>query len=213
MERSTIRYYWLAFLMLGFSFNIVANVGTSHSMCKLYFHNHMYACSLGKGGIRVDKKEGDGATPVGSFPIRQIFYRSDKLSVQDVTTIKKMRDRGFSVHALSPDDGWVDDPTSIYYNQHIDKSQFTEDLPGHEDLWLKDNVYDIIVVLGYNDNPILAGKGSAVFMHIARPKSSGGFEPTLGCIALAKQDLISILRDLQLGERVQVSETGKVNID
>jgi L,D-peptidoglycan transpeptidase YkuD (ErfK/YbiS/YcfS/YnhG family) len=199
---------YLLFLMLGFSFNITAKV---HAMCTLQFHNHSYPCSLGKNGIRADKKEGDGATPVGSFPIRKIFYRSDKLSSQDISIIKKMEERGFLVQALSPKDGWVDDPTSIYYNQYINTSH--ADLPSHEDLWREDTIYDIIVVLGYNDKPILAGKGSAIFMHIARPNPSGGFGPTLGCIALAKQDLISILNDLQVGDHVQVSETGEIRLD
>lgn len=165
--------------------NIVVN-----SNGVLRFNNKEYRCALGKSGARADKQEGDEATPVGCFPVRKIFYRPDKL--------EKPPETSFQVQALTPDDGWSDDVKMPEYNRFVR-------LPyngSHEKLWRDDCLYDIIVVLGYNDDPVVSGKGSAIFMHVARE----GYAPTAGCIALSREDLLEILKTADVKTQVCVQE-------
>ena len=131
---------------------------------------------LGRSGVRVDKREGDGATPAGRWPMRRVLYRPDRLP-PPVT--------GLPVGELASDDGWCDDPADLRYNRPIR-------LPcaaGHERLWRDDGLYDVVVVLGHNDAPPVPGLGSAIFLHVARP----GYEPTEGCVALALADLLALV--------------------
>lgn len=154
----------------------------------LYWNGNPVRCVIGRTGIRAEKREGDGATPAGSFPLRRVMYRPDRLAAP-VT--------GLSVRPLDPGDGWCDDPTHAAYNRLVT-------LPfaaGHERLWREDAVYDVIVELGYNDDPVEPGLGSAVFMHAARPD----FAPTEGCIALAPADLLELLEQCREGSRLSVS--------
>jgi L,D-peptidoglycan transpeptidase YkuD (ErfK/YbiS/YcfS/YnhG family) len=137
-----------------------------------------FTCVLGKGGARADKREGDGATPTGRFLLRRVFYRPDRLAAP----ASKL-----PVVALAHSDGWCDDPTDAAYNRPVA-------LPypaGHEELWRADAVYDVIVQLGHNDDPVVKGAGSAVFMHVARPDRA----PTEGCVALSLDDLLLVLED------------------
>jgi L,D-peptidoglycan transpeptidase YkuD (ErfK/YbiS/YcfS/YnhG family) len=133
-------------------------------------------CALGKTGIRLDKREGDGATPVGDWPIRRVFYRADKLALPALP---------WPVSVIKPIDGWCDDPTDASYNRLI----VFPFAGSAERMWRADELYDVVVVLGHNDDPPVPGLGSAIFMHIARPD----FAPTEGCIALALPDLLSFL--------------------
>jgi L,D-peptidoglycan transpeptidase YkuD (ErfK/YbiS/YcfS/YnhG family) len=133
-------------------------------------------CALGWGGVRVDKREGDGATPVGRFPLRRVLYRPDRLSAPTTR---------LPVAALAPDDGWCDDPADPQYNKLV-RLPYTA---RHEELWRADALYDVIVVIGHNDAPVVAGMGSAIFMHLA----SSDYRPTQGCVALARQDLLHIV--------------------
>ncbi len=162
--------------------NIVVN-----SKGVLSFKGKEYKCVFGKSGVSDDKKEGDGATPVGIFPIRKIFYRADKIE-KPISP--------FETVALLQNDGWCDKVNDPKYNQFI-KLPYEA---SHENLWREDDLYDIIVVLGYNDNPSVSGKGSAIFMHIARQT----FTPTAGCIALAYDDLVEILKNCELDTQVSV---------
>jgi L,D-peptidoglycan transpeptidase YkuD (ErfK/YbiS/YcfS/YnhG family) len=88
-------------------------------------------------------------------------------------------------HAIQQDDGWCDDPQHPQYNHHV-KLPFAA---RHEKLWLQENMYDLIVPLGYNDNPAMPGKGSAIFLHVAKPD----YAPTEGCVALKQEDLLELL--------------------
>jgi L,D-peptidoglycan transpeptidase YkuD (ErfK/YbiS/YcfS/YnhG family) len=122
------------------------------------------------------KREGDGATPSGVWPLRHVLYRPDRV----------LRPRtALPVHAISPGDGWCDDPTSRDYNKQVG-------LPcrfGHERLWRDDHLYDLVLVMGHNDDPPVRGRGSAVFIHL-RAADQG---PTHGCIAFTKSDLLFLL--------------------
>ena len=135
-----------------------------------------YRCALGRGGVRADKCEGDGATPSGSYPLREIFFRADR-GPQPVS--------GLPVRALTRDDGWCDDPHHRAYNRFV-----TLPFAGrHERLWRDDALYDVICVIGYNDAPVLSGLGSAIFLHVA----AHDYAPTEGCVALAPDDLRRVL--------------------
>ncbi len=126
--------------------------------------------------MRVDKREGDGATPVGHFPLRRLLYRPDRLSAP-ITRLP--------IAPLAPDDGWCDDPADAQYNRPVRLPYAAR----HEELWRTDALYDVIVVIGHNDAPVVAGMGSAIFMHLA----SADYRPTQGCVALARQDLLDVL--------------------
>lgn len=145
-------------------------------------------CALGRGGVRQDKREGDGATPVGCFPLRQVLYRPDR-GPAPATALP--------VAALDPDAGWCDDPAHPDYNKPV-RLPF---VAGHERLWRDDALYDIVAVLGHNDDPVVAGRGSAIFLHVAR----AGFAPTEGCVALTREDLLRLLADCRPGDRLCVS--------
>jgi len=144
----------------------------------LHFQAGIYRCAIGKGGRRADKREGDGATPIGLLPLRRLLYRADRLAPPR---------SGAPVAPIAPDDGWCDDPTHADYNTHIRLPHPAR----HEELWRADGIYDVIGVLGWNDAPVARGRGSAIFLHIARP----GFSPTEGCIALEQRDLLRVLAE------------------
>ncbi len=95
-----------------------------------------------------------------------------------------------------PEDGWCDDRADFRYNQRI-KMPF---LAHHEDLWREDEIYDVLIPIGYNDDPIVRGRGSAIFLHIARD----GCPPTDGCVALLREDLSKLLSHPQFTKDVRI---------
>lgn len=142
----------------------------------LTFEGHEFPCALGRGGVSTDKREGDGATPVGIYPLRRLHYRDDRVGCPAT---------GLPTRAISPTDGWCDAPKDTAYNRLVQ-------LPypaSHEIMWRDDALYDLVVEIGHNDDPPVPGAGSAVFIHVAKP----GYAPTEGCIALAKADLLALL--------------------
>lgn len=141
----------------------------------------------GKGGVRTDKREGDGASPAGTFPLLYGYYRADRVSPPQ---------SGLALTPLRPDDGWVDDSADPNYNRPV-KLPYPAH---HEELWLVSGLYDIIVVIGYNTGPVVPGAGSAIFLHVARPD----FSPTDGCIAVAREVLAGLLRSLGPGSTITI---------
>lgn len=135
-----------------------------------------HQAAFGRGGVRVHKQEGDGATPAGLLPLRRVLYRADRVA-RPHTIVPAM--------PLAPHDGWCDDPSHADYNRPVRLPHEGR----HEALWRADAMYDVIGVLGWNDRPVMRGVGSAIFLHVARPD----FAPTEGCIALALQDLCMLL--------------------
>jgi L,D-peptidoglycan transpeptidase YkuD (ErfK/YbiS/YcfS/YnhG family) len=135
-----------------------------------------YRCALGRGGVTPAKREGDGCTPSGRFSLRRVLYRPDRVPTP-VTSLP--------TDSLAPDQGWCDDPRHQDYNRLV-QLPFSA---SHEKLWRDDNLYDVIVVLGHNDDPPIAGKGSAIFMHVAGPD----YLPTEGCVALSLPHLLAVL--------------------
>jgi L,D-peptidoglycan transpeptidase YkuD (ErfK/YbiS/YcfS/YnhG family) len=133
--------------------------------------------ALGRSGIKALKREGDGSTPLGPFAIREVLYRADRLP--------RPRTK-LPVRAIRAGDAWCEDPGDRSYNRLVRASS----RPGIDPLMRDDHLYDLVVVLGYNDRPRVKGKGSAIFVHLARP----GYTPTAGCIALSRTDLLTLLR-------------------
>lgn len=142
------------------------------------FSGQRLRCALGKNGIRSDKREGDEATPAGEYLLGRAFYRPDKLTHPPKTHIP--------VYALTPTMGWCDDTVHPDYNRLI-----TLPHPAHhEKMWRDDDLYDIVIEILYNSDPVVPGKGSAIFMHVAKPNYAG----TEGCIALKMKDILTLLQ-------------------
>ncbi len=159
------------------------------SQGRLRWHGRDIPCALGRSGVIAAelKREGDGATPLGDWPMRQVFWRPDRLE-KPATQLP--------VIALRPDMGWCDDPAHPDYNRQVV-------LPfpaSHEKLWREDHIYDLIVVLGDKDRPAIPGNGSAIFLHLARED----FSPTEGCVACSRNDLLALLRAARSGDALRV---------
>ena len=144
-------------------------------------------CALGRSGQRPGKREGDGATPIGVWPLREVFYRADRIG--------RPRTR-LPVRALRADVGWCDEAGDRNYNRRV-----RQPYPSSaEMMWRSDGLYDLVVVLGYNDRPRRQGRGSAIFMHVAQP----GWKPTAGCVALRLHDLYRLLAHCDRRTRVTI---------
>jgi L,D-peptidoglycan transpeptidase YkuD (ErfK/YbiS/YcfS/YnhG family) len=129
-------------------------------------------CALGRAGIRRDKREGDGATPLGRLELRYTLFRPGRFSRAGVAP---------PLRALRPNDVWCDDPASFCYNRFARRAGAWRS----EGLWRDDRLYDFIGVLDYNLRANVKGRGSAIFFHIATPDLA----PTAGCVALRARDL------------------------
>ena len=154
---------------------------------KLIFNHYRIKCAIGKRGIGIKKKEGDFVTPIGLFKIKYILYRKDR--VKNLKTLLKKI-------PITKKIGWCDDPKSKKYNQLVKISNKYS----FEKLYKVDNVYDIIIVLNYNMNPIRKNKGSAIFIHIAKKD----YKSTEGCVAIRKIDLLKVIKDLKKNTRVKI---------
>lgn len=154
---------------------------------RLILDGLVFRCALGKGGIRpaTEKREGDGATPAARMPLRRLLFRADRGTPPRCAV---------PVEPIAPNDGWCDDPGHPAYNRLVR-------LPldaSHERLWRDDHLYDLVGVLGWNDDPVERGRGSAIFLHLARPD----YAPTEGCIALQERDLRAVLEAGLMGIEV-----------
>jgi L,D-peptidoglycan transpeptidase YkuD (ErfK/YbiS/YcfS/YnhG family) len=143
--------------------------------------------AIGPGGIAIKGSEGDGITPRGTYPIREIFYRADRVAKPE--TVLPLR-------AIEKDDGWCDAPADPNYNRLV-KLPYPASA---EHMWRGDHLYDLVAVLGYNDDPVVPGKGSAIFLHLAKPD----FAHTHGCVALKYDDALAALKQLRPGDSVQI---------
>ena len=153
----------------------------------LKYKNFKFRCSLGKAGIKKKEKEGDNITPKGIFKITSVYYRSDRIK-KIITPLKEI--------IIKKKMGWCDDPKSNFYNREIKLS----DKFNYEKFYRKDNLYDIIVNLNYNTNPIIKNKGSAIFIHIA----DKNYKPTAGCIGIKKNNLIKLLSIIKKNTKIRI---------
>ena len=153
----------------------------------LNYKNFKFRCALGKNGIGQKKREGDFVTPKGKYKLIKIYYRADR--------IKKVRSPLKKIK-IKKNMGWCDDVNSKYYNKQIEINKKIS----HEKLYRKDSVYDIVVVLNYNLNPIIKSKGSAIFLHIAKKN----YNKTQGCIALKKNELLSLISKIKKNTQIRI---------
>jgi L,D-peptidoglycan transpeptidase YkuD (ErfK/YbiS/YcfS/YnhG family) len=147
-----------------------------HADGRLILRGDVVRAALGRAGVRTHKMEGDDATPAGVLKLRRVLYRLDRVPPPACAV---------PVEPIGETDGWCDDPLHRDYNRQVR-------LPHEascEELWRGDGVYDVIGVLGWNDAPVERNRGSAIFLHVARPD----YAPTLGCVALALPDLLRVL--------------------
>jgi L,D-peptidoglycan transpeptidase YkuD (ErfK/YbiS/YcfS/YnhG family) len=154
---------------------------------RLHWSQGSAVAAIGRSGVRADKREGDGATPAGTYPLLSVFYRPDRLSAPV---------SGLPVRPLTPKDGWVDEPGDPNYNRLISLPYAAS----AEQMWREDELYDALVVIGYNIDPVVPGAGSAIFLHIATPDLA----PTAGCVAVEKQVLLSLLPLLGRGSKISI---------
>jgi L,D-peptidoglycan transpeptidase YkuD (ErfK/YbiS/YcfS/YnhG family) len=143
--------------------------------------------ALGRGGIRADKREGDGGTPRGCFRPLRLWWRADRLP-RPQTLLPVLR--------IGPLDAWCEEPADRRYNRAFRRSA---NEPGDR-LMRSDHLYDLIVEIDHNTRPRVAGRGSAVFIHVARD----AFAPTAGCIALRRRDLQILVARLTFRTRILI---------
>lgn len=143
-----------------------------------------WRCAIGRGGAvpAADKREGDGATPIGRWPLRGVLLRPDRGFVPPVELPWRW---------IRPWDGWCDAPGDPAYNRPVAHPCSRS----AERLWRDDRAYDVVVVLGHNDAPPMAGAGSAIFWHLAQPD----WQPTEGCVAVSADAMAVMLPRLEAG--------------
>jgi L,D-peptidoglycan transpeptidase YkuD (ErfK/YbiS/YcfS/YnhG family) len=151
---------------------------------------HEYACSVGRSGILGPKFEGDGGTPAGLFPLREVRYRPDRVAAPA---------SGLPVYKAAPADGWCDDPADLAYNRLVRMPYQTD----AETMWRDDGLYDVLAVIGYNDAPPVPGLGSAIFLHVAR-EAGAGLGPTTGCVSLRLPDVLTVLAACAPGAMIDI---------
>jgi L,D-peptidoglycan transpeptidase YkuD (ErfK/YbiS/YcfS/YnhG family) len=146
---------------------------------KLLFNGKEYACALGRSGILHPKYEGDGGTPAGLFPLREVRYRPDRMAAPKSE---------LPIYKAKPTDGWCDDPKDPAYNRIV-RMPYRADA---EVMWRDDHLYDVLAVIGYNDAPPVPGAGSAIFLHVARQNGSA-LLPTSGCVSMRIENVLAVL--------------------
>jgi L,D-peptidoglycan transpeptidase YkuD (ErfK/YbiS/YcfS/YnhG family) len=155
---------------------LVKSLPGNRQQGRLTAGNLRLRCALGKGGITTRKREGDGATPVGTFALRKLWFRADRGGHPQCS---------LPMQATRRSDGWCDASGHRRYNRPV-MLPFAQ---SHERLWRDDHVYDVVIEIGWNDRPAVPGRGSAIFFHLARP----GYAPTEGCVAISARDMRKLL--------------------
>ncbi len=152
----------------------------------LIHKKEIFRCAIGKRGITKNKLEGDQKTPSGIFSLGSVYYRADR--------VKKLKTKLKKIN-ITKNMAWSDNPKSKFYNKliYVKKS-------AKERLYRKDHLYDVLIVIKYNMNPVVKNKGSAIFIHIARKNYKG----TMGCIALQKKDLILLLKKINSKTKIKI---------
>ena len=153
----------------------------------LTYKNYKAKCAIGKRGIGLKRKEGDLITPKGNYKIKYIMFRKDRIR-NIKSKVKKIE--------IKKNMGWCDDPQSKEYNKIVKLPS----VYSHEKLYKKENIYDLILVLNYNMNPVKKNRGSAIFIHIAK----NNYSNTAGCIAIKKNHFLKILKDIKSDTSVKI---------
>ena len=163
----------------------------------LRINNKKFICQIGRRGIipSFRKVEGDGCTPMGKFKIFKIFYRKDKFNFLNLRKLFN-----FKIIKITKNCVWYDDPSTKKYNKYEKLTNYSKPNFSYESLWRNDNVYDVIIALNYNTQPIISKRGSAIFIHCSFEDKRS----TAGCISLDKKDLKFILNNLQTIKYVKI---------
>jgi len=159
---------------------ITRTASGSKSSARLMAGLLVIPCRIGRSGIVHDKREGDGATPAGTWRIGGGFFRADRVSRPNVA---------MGVRPMRQDDGWCDDADNFQYNRWV-RLPFTA---SHETMWMDAPSYDIVLVLGHNQTPRVRGRGSAIFFHLTTADTARSSGPTAGCIAISRADMRRLL--------------------
>ncbi len=144
-------------------------------------------CAIGRSGVGEKLREGDGVTPTGIWPLRRVLFRPDRQNAPNTV---------LPVSPIAEDDGWCDAPGDGNYNLPV-KLPYPASA---EALWRADALYDIVVVLGFNDAPVVAGKGSTIFLHVA----AKDFAPTEGCVAMRKEEIMALLAEISADAKIRI---------
>ena len=158
--------------------------------------DNSYRVALGRSGVTADKHEGDGASPAGSWPLRRVFFRADRIDEPRT---------GLPAQQTQPLDGWSDDPADPDYNRLISHPENGKRSFSAEHMWRDDALYDVVIVVGHNDDPPVPGNGSAIFMHLARE----GYKPTEGCVALVRGDMLELVRRIGPDTKLEIALPGE----
>jgi len=152
----------------------------------LLYKDYKFKCSIGKSGIKKNKKEGDNATPKGFFSLGKFYYRADR--------IKKIN-TNLSCKKIKKNMGWCNDSKNIKYNQEVNNIKIKKS----EKLFRQDYKYDALIVINYNSKPIIKNKGSAIFLHLTK-----NYKPTAGCIALKKNDFFKLVASVNKKTKIKI---------
>jgi len=152
----------------------------------LKFNKFSCRCSLGKNGLKSQKKEGDCTTPKGVFSLGKIYFRKDRL--------KKIKS-SLKIKRIKKNMGWCNSPKDIFYNKEINLNSKKKG----EKLFRKDHKYDAFITIEYNSNPVVPGKGSAIFLHLTK-----NYEPTMGCVAIKKDDFFKLLNLINSKTKIKI---------
>ena len=153
----------------------------------LIYNKKKYKCSIGLNGLTNNKVEGDKKTPMGTYSLGELFVRTDR--------IKSLKTK-YKFIPIKNYMAWSDDPNDLKYNQLIETKNYHK-----ESLYRDDNIYNLILTINYNTNPVIPNKGSAIFLHI----STNDYKPTNGCIAINANDFIEILELIDINEKINIS--------
>ena len=152
----------------------------------LYFKNLKFRCAVGKNGCKINKIEGDKATPKGIYTLGKLYYRKDRL--KKINTNLKCKE-------IKNNMGWSNDYKSKYYNKEIKINKKIK----HEKLFRNDFKYNALIVINYNKNPTVKKKGSAIFLHLTK-----NYKPTAGCIAIKIDDFINLSKFLNKNVKIKI---------
>ena len=153
----------------------------------LIFDDFIFQCSIGKNGTKANKIEGDKSTPKGTFLLKEVYYRTDR--IKNIKTKLKLK-------KIYPNMGWCDDPLNKSYNSLINIKNNIH----YEKMFRKDHKYDIVIVLDYNLKKPIPYKGSAIFIHTTK-----NYKSTNGCISLSKKDLLILLKIINKKTKIKIS--------
>lgn len=168
--------------------SVTSNTSGSHRG-HLQFGNRIVECALGRSGIGHKTTEGDGITPIGLWPLRHVLFRPDRL---------ERPESHLPMTEIGAQDGWCDAADDPNYNRHVKLPYPTS----HEKLWRQDDLYDVVVIIGFNDDPIVNGAGSAIFLHIA----TSDYSATEGCVAIHKQHMLRLLKECRPDTAIEINK-------